>query len=257
MAKLKTPLIIGFSLLISQSPVMAEAELKNVLDTEKGAIREGQSSQKKIDNIVGQTDKLFEEYKQVNKQTDGLKVYNAQLEKQIDNQKTHLDRLAQSIDQASLMGRQISPLMHRMLDGLKTFVELDLPFHYEERTERVQQLLANQNRADLSVAERFRQVLEAYKIEIEYGRTMDSYKEVILVEGQNREVSVLRIGRLALLFQTPDKKMVGFWNQKSQEWQLMDESHYKAAISQGVRMAKKQISLDIMTIPVPVAEAVK
>ena len=55
--------------------------------------------------------------------------------------------------------------------GLETFVELDVPFHMEERMQRIEFLRNNLDRSDVSIAEKFRQVLEAYKIE-EVARTL-------------------------------------------------------------------------------------
>jgi galactitol-specific phosphotransferase system IIB component len=253
----RNPVMLGLLMLAASTRADSAQTLEKVIGLEQQSVKEAQASQKQIDVIVNSTEKLFEEYKQVNKQILGLKVYNAQVKKQIDNQEQHLMRLASSMDQASLMERQISPLIQKMLYSLDKFVDLDLPFHLDERRQRINQLLANQDRADLSVAERFRQVLEAYKIEIEFGRTMDTYRQVIDLNGEEREVTILRIGRISLLFQTPDKKLAGFWDQNENAWQEMGENHYRAAISQGIRMAKKQVSLDIMTIPVQAAEILK
>ena len=45
-------------------------------------------------------------------------------------------------------------------------------------------------RADIPLAEKYRQVMEAYRIEIEYGRKIDTYKDTIAVAGEPREGSV-------------------------------------------------------------------
>lgn len=221
---------------------------------EQGAIKDAQKSQKQIDALFSKTESLFEQYKQVNKQIDGLKVYNGQIQRQISQQEHQLKQVIDAIDKASLIERQISPLILRMLTTLKHFVELDMPFHSEERDKRLTQLKRNQDRPELTLAERFRQVLEAYKIELEYGRTMDSYRQVIEINNNEREVNILRVGRIALLFQTPDKKVSGYWNKLEKNWVQLDSNLLNAEISQGIRMAKKQVSLDIVTVPIPLVE---
>lgn len=233
---------------------MGAEKLENVLSTGDKAIKEGQASQQRIDGVVDETQALFGEYKAVNKQIEGLKVYNAQLAKQIENQEEQLAQLEKSIRQASVMGRQIAPLTQQMLGALEQFVALDLPFHTEERQARLTKLRANEVRSDLTDAEKFRQILEAYQIEIEYGRKLDTYNSVITLEGQEREVKIFRVGRIALLFQSNDANLTGFWNAESKQWEQLDGGSYRNAVRQGIRIAKKQASIDILNLPIAAPE---
>jgi hypothetical protein len=113
----------------------------------------------------------------------------------------------------------------------------------------------NQERADISVAEKFRQVLEAYKIESEYGRKIDTYKDTLTVGGQEREVNVLRVGRIALMYQTTDTELSGAWDQRAQAWTELDSGEYRSAILKGIRIAKKQASIDVLKLPILAPEA--
>jgi hypothetical protein len=195
------------------------------------------------------------DYKTVNKQVDGLKVYNARLQKQIDNQTIRITEIDGSIDQVTVISRQITPLIIRMIDGLAKFVELDVPFHEKERQQRIAFLRANLDRSDLSVAEKFRQVLEAYKIENEYGRKLDAYKGNVDIDGVERDVNFLRVGRIALLYQTTDTEISGAWDQSSRSWVALDRGEYRNAIMKGLRIARKEASIDLMSIPVAAPEA--
>ena len=117
-------------------------------------------SQARIDDLTDETRKLFNEYKTVLKEIEGLRVYNRQLEKQIANQEREMTLLSQSIDEVTVIERQITPLMLRMIDGLEQFVELDAPFLLEERRERVERLRETMDRADVAVSEKFSQVFQ-------------------------------------------------------------------------------------------------
>ena len=96
-----------------------------------------QQSQKKIDNLAAETDDLLQDYKTVMKQVDGLKVYNSRLEKQIANQLKRIEEIEESIGQVTVIQRQVTPLVIRMIDGLEQFVKLDVPFLEKERAERI------------------------------------------------------------------------------------------------------------------------
>jgi hypothetical protein len=213
-----------------------------------------QGSQVKIDKIADETRDLLQEYKTVTKQIDGLKVYNARLEKQIANQTARAGMIDESIADVTVIQRQITPLVIRMIDGLEEFVSLDLPFHLQERRDRIAFLRNNLDRAEVSTAEKFRQVLEAYKIEIEYGRKIDTYKDTIAIEGVEREVNVLRVGRVALLYQTPDLAVSGHWNVAARSWEELDGAQYRSAIQNGIRMANKQAAIDLLMLPIAAPE---
>ena len=214
-----------------------------------------QKSQQKIDKLSSETGDLLQDYKTVMKQVDGLRVYNARLEKQIANQLKRIDDIENSIEQVTIIQRQVTPLVIRMIDGLEQFIKLDVPFHMDEREERLEFLRANLDRSDLSVAEKFRQVLEAYKIENEYGRKIDSYKGSVAIDGVDREVNFFRVGRVALLYQTTDTEISGAWDKESQSFVQLDKGEYRNSILKGLRIARKQASIDILKIPVSAPEA--
>jgi hypothetical protein len=212
-------------------------------------------SQAKIDRLADETRDLLSDYKTVNKQIDGLKVYNGRLERQIANQMKRIESIDESISQVTVIQRQMTPLVIRMIDGLEKFVELDVPFHMEERQRRIEFLRSNLDRSDVTVAEKFRQVLEAYKIENEYGRKIDAYKGSVEIDGVERDVNFFRVGRIALLYQTTDTELSGAWDQANRQWVPVDRGEYRNAIMKGLRIARKEASIDLLNLPVPAPEA--
>ena len=214
-------------------------------------------SQVKIDKLADETRSLLGDYKTVNKQIDGLKVYNARLQKQIDNQLRRIVDIEESISQVTVIQRQMMPLVIRMIDGLEQFVELDVPFHIGERRQRVAFLRGNLDRSDVSIAEKFRQVLEAYKIENEYGRKIDAYKGSVEIGGTERDVNFFRVGRIALLYQTTDTEHSGAWDQANRAWMELDSGEYRNAIQKGLRIARKEASIDVLSLPISAPEVAK
>lgn len=229
------------------------AEVDQALQAGAAKVEAAQASQKRVDGIADKTYDILQDFKTVNKQIEGLKVYNAQLDRQIANQQTTMKDLEQSIENASVMERQILPLTVKMLDGLKQFVELDLPFKREERLEAIEKVRANLDSSRYTAAEKFRQVLELYDIESQYSRTIDYYEDMVDFEGEERQVSYFRVGRVALMFQTSDQKVTGVWDAKNSTW--VESNDYRSAVAKGIRIAKKQAAIDILTLPVPAPEA--
>jgi hypothetical protein len=229
--------------------------LESILKVGEAKNVAAKKSQVKIDRLADETRDLLGDYKTDNKQIDGLKVYNARLQRQIDNQFERVAQIDQSISQVTVIQRQMTPLVIRMIDGLEQFVELDVPFAKEERVQRVQFLRNNLDRADVSVAEKFRGVLEAYNIELQYGRGIDTYRASIDLEGTEREVDFLRVGRIALVYQTTDGAISGAWDKSTGAWVDLPAGEYEAAIRKGIRIAKKQATIELLNMPVSAPEA--
>ncbi|MEM8662069.1 MAG: DUF3450 domain-containing protein, partial [Pseudomonadota bacterium] len=243
MHRLKNVVIAALAVVSTTLGVTAAAQastLDSVLEVGEKKNEAARASQTRIDRLADETRDLLSQYKTVMKQVDGLIVYNERLQRQIDGQVARIANIDESIDQVTVISRQMLPLAIRMVDGLETFVELDVPFLLDERTRRIAFLRANLDRSDLSIAEKFRQVLEAYKIENEYGRKIESYKGSIEIDSVERDVSFLLVGRVAFLYQTTDTEMSGAWDQASRSWVPLSRGEYRSAIMRGLRIARKE-----------------
>ncbi len=235
------------------SPQVRAQEVDDTLAATKKIDEGARKSQKKINTLVDEAAELAGKFSGVSKQIEGLEVYVALLEKQIANQKREMADLNNSITQVSVVERQIMPLMQKMVDTLEQFIELDVPFLLEERRKRVGFLKTLLERSDVTVAEKFRRVLEAYEIENDYGRTIEAYKGSLEVDGASREVEFLRIGRTALLYQTSDAAIYGQWDRREGKWAALP-AEYRNQIREGIRIAHKQVAPDLLMLPVSAPE---
>lgn len=228
----------------------AAASVDEAIDKGVKRTTQGQSAQQKIDRLDDQIRQRVQEYRAVNKEIEGLEVYIQQMEKQIASQEEEMAEISESIDKVTLIERQITPLMLKMVEAMKQFVALDLPFRKQERAEKVARLEDLMAASDVSTAEKFRTVLETYQDEIDYGRTIGAYRGTLGDGDQGREVDFLRIGRVALVYQTLDGKEVGIWDQQAGGWKELDAS-YRRQITQGLRIAREQAAPDLIRMPMP------
>ncbi|MDC9725808.1 MAG: DUF3450 domain-containing protein [Gammaproteobacteria bacterium] len=239
-------------LLITISPVIAFAgNLEKAIDTQVKTDIAAQTSQQQVDQLSDETTQMLSEYRDILRQTESLRAYNDQLNKLVVSQKSELDSIDVQLRNIETTQRDIVPLMLKMIDTMAQFVELDVPFLPDERQERVIQLQTLMERADVTLAEKYRRILEAYQVETEYGRTIEAYQGELTVDGNSRTVDFLRIGRVSLYYLTLDGLEAGIWNQ--QQWQKLDDS-YRQSISQGLKVAKKQLPPDLLVLPVKTAE---
>ncbi len=233
-----------------QGLAWGQGVIEKLLDEEQARTQENIKAQQQVERIDDAVDDLVDDYRTVTKIVDGLKVYNDLLQKQIDNQQSEITAIEQSIENVALIERQIVPLMVRMIDSLAAFVELDVPFLPRERSKRVEDLRALLERSDVSVAEKLRRVFEAYQIENDYGRTIEAYRGTVEVEGSPREVDFLRVGRVALLYQTLDGEVTGRWHPQRRHWEGLAAEIYRKPVALGLRMARDRVAPELLRVPV-------
>jgi hypothetical protein len=224
-----------------------------VLQADQRRLNLAQQSQERINTVVEGTRSLEDQYRAINKEIDGLKVYNRLMSAQVEGQLATLDDIGLSMDQVDIINRQIFPLMERMISGLDQSVKLDVPFLMTERTERIENLQSMMPRSDVSVAEKFRKVMEAYQIENEYGTTIEDYKQSITLEGEGtRAFNMLRIGRIGLYFQSDDTKITGRWDSEAGDWAI--DNSARNEVRKGLRIARQLVAPELFNIPVSAAE---
>jgi hypothetical protein len=208
------PVLFCFSLLVSANETNVEVNMESILEVGRENQTLSASSQDKIDQTERQTDKIINEYKVV-------------------------------------MQRQIPPLAQKMLETLETFINLDTPFRSEERKARVDLVRSSLAKPKVTASEQVRQVLEAYNIEAEYGRKIDTYEDKL---ADGTVVNILVIGRIGMFYQTKDERTSGRWDNETGTWEELPGS-YRKPIRDGIRMAKKLAPTDMLLMPVVKGEA--
>ena len=227
----------------------------DIVNNGTSRIKSSASSQKRIDDISEKTEKIIAQYHQQRKNVEVLKKFNDRMRRTLAVQETAMKKLEQSIEDASLIERQIVPLMLRMIDGLEKFIDADIPFKLDERNARLVRIKSYLNNANISAAERFRQVLEAYSIENAYGQSIDVFTEELELAGGKKTVNILQIGRAGLYYQTTDGLESGYWDKVGRQWQSLVSSH-NAGITKAIRISQGKEVNDLMTLPLAAPEAI-
>lgn len=239
------------------APEAAEDDSKTLEDM-LGVRSEGNDAgatvQSKIDDLSDRTSALSAQYRTTLKQIDAIDLYNLQMQDLILAQQQELESLDDQLHRVDRVGRNVTPLMLRMIDSIDRFVRLDVPFLIEERMERIAELGKTMKRADVTGAEKFRQIMEAYQVENEYGRTIEAYRGSLKLGDREATVDFLRFGRIALVYQALDESEAGVWSQETRSWVPLDSSH-RSAIRNGLRIARKQSAPDLIQLPLPSAVA--
>ncbi len=230
------------------------AQVDKALSQQKATDKDAAKVQQDINKLTDQKDTAADKYAQAMAEADSLEAFNKQLSDQVKSQESEIASVQKQLTEIETTSREVQPLMERMVDSLANFVSLDVPFLRDERMERVNRLRDLMKRADVSISEKYRQVLEAYQIELDYGTSFDTY-EGRLGSGQNaRTVNFVRLGRVTLLYQTLDGSETGYWDAQKKNW-VVDNS-YAAAAAQAMKVASTGSQPELLTLPVPAPQEI-
>jgi hypothetical protein len=170
----------------------------------------------------------------------------------VADQRAEVESIYRQLEGLEDTNRGVVPLMLEMIGTLDRVVEADIPFRIEERRARVGRLRNMMNQAEVTASEKYRRVLEAYRSELEFGRTTEAYSDTLPTTGQT--VDFLRIGRTLLLYQTGDGSETGWFNPSTRSFERLPE-RYRLDVRRGLLIARNGAAPDLVRLPVPGPEA--
>lgn len=212
------------------------------------------ASQQRIDKSSDATLSHKAEIEQLREEVKNLTIYRDHLTAMVKDQQQEQRSLQAQIQDIKQTRQGIVPLMYQMIDGLKKHIEQDRPIKKTQREERVATLEALMSRADVSDAEKYRRILEAYQIELDYGTKLGVYQGDIQLEGQTLAANILYLGRLSLVARSLNGNQYWSWNQAQQQWQPLDSGH-QAELDNAFSIANQEAAPGLMTLPVSATEA--
>ncbi len=242
MTKILSLTLIIFTLSLDASQV--DTMLSKVSQTNK----QSSASQKKINKLSDTSEKLYDEYSLISKALKEQKLYNKRLELFIATQNKEIPQLQKQLREVVQTHKKIIPLMFEMVTTLEKLLQADTPFLKVERRQRIENLKSYLANSDIEISEQFRMIMDAYKTEYGYARTLEVYRGQ-LTDNDSKTVDFLRLGRVGLYYQSLDRQESALYNLEKKQWEILDAS-YNKDISKAIKMARKKISPDFLTLPI-------
>jgi len=232
----------------------AAVDLQAAVQAESRINQDAAVSQRRVSTLARESAELLEEYRSLVRETEALKIYNDNLERIVSDQNEELRSVNRQLAGLKETNRGVVPLMLEMIETLGRVVEADIPFRIEERRARVERLRRMMDQAEVTVAEKYRQVMEAYQGELEFGRSTETYSAALPGSGQT--VDFLRVGRTLLLYQSSDGSLTGWFNPVRRAFEALPE-RYRREVREGLAMARNERAPGLLLLPTPGPESVQ
>ncbi|MND79800.1 hypothetical protein D3C80_715550 [compost metagenome] len=220
----------------------------------KNSIADGKASQQRVEKAADAAVAARLELQNAQLQLRDLEAYNRYMQSLVADQQNELGKLTQQLEAVQETRQGLIPLMLQMQADLEQLVQDDIPLRKEDRLARVEQLKVTLARADVSEAEKFRQLLQAYQIEAEYGSRMDTYPAQLALDGAERRVDVLALGRVSLLAMTADRSQGWRWSAESKSWLPLD-GEWLTPLADALDMAADKKVPQLLHVPLSVARS--
>lgn len=194
------------------------------------------------ERLLSRVEKLEAKQRSLRWQRRKLRAYVSDLEGKVAELRRRLRELER-------IRRDLEPWLDEALDRLERFVQRDLPFLEVERRARLEAVRRALDGYGVGVAEKLRRLLEALKAEVEYGAQVEVTERTVELEGEARTVRLLRVGRLCLLWATPDGSRVGWFDPHARRWEPLP-GRFRREIERAMEMAARRRPADLVRLPV-------
>ncbi|WP_084399620.1 DUF3450 domain-containing protein [Henriciella aquimarina] len=229
-------------------PAVAQSQLRQALETGEQATREAEQVQERINQLDDQRSDMVSEFRTLLQRTQAAQLYARQQEKVVESQRRELESLQSQLERVDEITAQTTPMLIDMISDLEAFVKADLPFKLEERTESINSLRAAMENPQVPIVEQYRLIIEAYKREMEYGRTVSTWPAEIDIEGKPVMVDMFLYGRVALVYLSPDRKYAARYDRASASW-VPVASKFKEDIAEAIKVAKGTTTPKVLYAP--------
>lgn len=208
---------------------------------------------------LAQTPSLQEQFDQANTALEAMILTNTQLRDRIARQEQLIIEMAASIEYAAQLADDanspLNGLIDQMMTNIEEFVESDLPFELDARRAQVERIRGLVNNPLAPVGQKLSMLISLYQAEGAYGRSLETYTETMEVNGVEQEVTLTRIGRIMLGYQTADRTTTAVWDKETDQWVELSPGEYRTSMTRAMNVASGSLNAEMLNIPIaaPVA----
>jgi len=242
----KRLLLAGVAVGLLATP--AQAQLDTALSVAKSSTAAAAASQRQVEQLDDQADNAVREYRAVLQQKDNIELFVAQQDIFRASQESEIASLRRQLGTVDQIKQGMSPMMLKMTAALEDSIKADLPFNLNERMARIDYVKSALGNPDVSPAEQYRQVLNAYKAEVTYGLGIESY-EGAHPKREGNVVNFIRFGRTSFVYVSKDESEIAIYNLGNKDWDVLTGAD-AIQLRQAIRIAKGEAAPGVVFAPV-------
>lgn len=215
--------LIALLLLVLAGQSLAQDGVRSLENLSGELVRIRQDIGQLHDQINFEKSRYNDQVRSYSNQQSDLEVKNSRSELNITELERELNKLREENKQKRAAYDQVTPVLKEAIVELRATVAESLPFKRQERLDALDEI-DGKLRTNLITPNKAANQLWAFvEDELLLGRSSGLYNEAITIEGEDRLVKILRIGKLSMFYRTQDhqygllQRVGGEWQQRSLE----------------------------------------
>ncbi len=253
MKKVLTPArgaIIAASFVGLTLPAIAQGQLGQAINNGEQATRRAAQVQAQINQLDDERSDMVGDFRTLLQRKTAAELYARQQSAAVESQERELASLEEQLGRIDEITSQTAPMLEELIDDLEAFIDVDLPFQLEKRKERIAELRGFLTDPRITVVERYRQIMDTYIREMEYGRTNSTWATEVQIDGVEEPVNVQMVlfGRVALVYMDSSQRYAARYDRETRSWVDL-EGKYKPEIAKAIRILEGKRTQDVMYVP--------
>ncbi len=213
------------------------------------AVKARQQTQQDLDAWAEEKDDLMRRFREAQASVGWLEERQAVEQQRVLGLEGRIAELQRRLGEADRLEGSLQDTLQVLFHRLEDSVARSLPFLPEERRFRLDTLKDELSRPDIESAEKLRRLLEALQVEAAYGATAEVYQGEVDVAGEKIFADILRLGRVALFWMTPDRKQAGTYDQGEGAWLALEDGGARRRIGLAMEMASRLRPVELIDLP--------
>lgn len=234
------------ALVLGMAPAAQAAQPGQIKQTIDQSIKTRETTQKKAADWQGNKERMKNRYFQLKEALEMTGLELTHMQEVTAKQDAYLVRTRRKVHEMEKMGRELQPYLQQQVARLSGHIKNDLPFLTEERSARVETMNGILDDPEIPLSEKLRRTFEAMRVEMDYGKSIETTRTDIDYKGQKVLVNMLRLGRTALLMQTIDEKESGLY--AGGTWVQLP-GQYGAEIKKAMEITQRRRPVDFVNLP--------
>ncbi len=248
---LKNPtwVLAGLLLLIPPDLYAETADLMQKQKVLTTAITEQTQAQEALDQWNQKKSLMVEDIRDLEARRAWTSFQVEKHKRYVAVEKDSIRKLEEKIEAIEAIRYKLEPWIDELYIRLENEINANLSFLAAERQARLVSLRKTLDDPHLNLGEKLRHALEVVQIEASYSSLIESREISLEINGEQKEVSVLQLGRLAIFYRSGDGSLIGRYNHDSGTWEAL-APEYERAIRKAIEVAENKRVVELLDLPV-------
>ena len=208
-------------LMLMPTMAMAKNDLQSIENISQELVKIRQQIESLHNKISFEKESYKDQMRSYSNQKSDLDVKISRTELNIKDLQRELRKLAEINKKKNQAQQDITPVLKQAIEQLHASISGSLPFKLDQRKQALHDIEQRLDTHVISPNKAANQLWAFVEDELMLGKSSGIYNETLNIDGHDRLVKVLRIGKIAMFHKTHDgrygvtKKMGGQWQQQT------------------------------------------